>query len=171
MVCPMRRHSARIEDWRGAGVFAGGPVTSLAGLFVSAAFARVTYLERDLPDLTRRSAQLVCPSVSPGPLSKPVAALAAFERATYPFDARRQFADRSDRAVAVRSRTRHVGSVTTRGTAHGRGWGRSVGRGDRTCRRVRQGARLIACLRASSPHQRRTSRTHSSTDAPSGAPR
>jgi hypothetical protein len=84
----------RIEDWRNVAVFAGGPVTDWAGLFVSTAFTRATYLEREQsPVLSSDTRTLFAHLVANPTTSDQVRGIGAFEGAEYPFDDRRQFAD------------------------------------------------------------------------------
>ncbi len=86
--------AARVEDWRDAGVFAGGPLTKFTGLFAAAAFSRATSLERDVLDLdtSERSSLLAHLVSQPVPRGR-ISVLGAVERASHPFDERRQFAD------------------------------------------------------------------------------
>jgi hypothetical protein len=84
----------RIEDWRNAALFAGGPIASGTGLFVSTGFARATHLERERPPLvTATSRSVVAHVVSQPTETDQIRVIGAFEGATYPFDDRRQFAD------------------------------------------------------------------------------
>lgn len=84
----------RIEDWRNVAAFAGGPVADRVGLFVSTAFTRATYLEREqVPELTMDTRSVFAHLVANPTTSDQVRALGAFEGAEYPFDDRRQFAD------------------------------------------------------------------------------
>lgn len=83
----------RIDDWRGAGVFAGGPVASRAGLFVSTAFARATYLEREAPpQLTAETRSAFAHLTTRPSSSSQLRVLGAVEAASYPFMDRWQFA-------------------------------------------------------------------------------
>lgn len=84
----------RIEDWRDAGVFAGGPVTDSAGLFVSTGFTRATHLERETPPLFTSEQRTVLAHLVARPTAvDQVRVLAGFEGADRPYDDRRQFAD------------------------------------------------------------------------------
>jgi hypothetical protein len=84
----------RIEDWRSAAVFAGGPLVDRTGVFLSTGLTRATYLERERPPaLTSESRSVLAHLVSNVTSSDQVRILAAFEGADYPFEDRRQFAD------------------------------------------------------------------------------
>jgi hypothetical protein len=84
----------RIEDWRNAGVFAGGPLADHTGLFVSTGITRATHLERDAPRVLASETRSVTAHLVSSPTTfDQVRVLAAFEDARYPFDTRRQFAD------------------------------------------------------------------------------
>jgi len=86
--------AARVQDWRDAGMFAGGPLTRFTGVFAAAAFSRATSLERDVSDLitSERSSVFAHLVSQPAPGGR-IGVLAAVERASYPFDERRQFVD------------------------------------------------------------------------------
>ena len=84
----------RIEDWRNAAAFAGGPLADRVGLFVSTGFTRATYLEREQsPALTSDTRTVLAHLVANPTASDQVRALGAFEGAQYPFDDRHQFED------------------------------------------------------------------------------
>jgi hypothetical protein len=109
---------ARIEDWRDAGAFAGGPLTSFTGLFAAAAFSRAASLERDLSrlDTAERSSLFAHLVSQPSPLAR-IALLGAVERAVYPFDDRRQFSgtDVTERSTFTRGQL-SWDRMTTRGS-------------------------------------------------------
>ncbi|MCC7043767.1 MAG: TonB-dependent receptor [Acidobacteria bacterium] len=84
----------RMEDWRNAAVFAGGPIAHRTGLFLSTSFTRATHIERERPPVfTSESRTLFAHVVSNPTASDQIRILAAFERANAPFEDRRQFAD------------------------------------------------------------------------------
>lgn len=84
---------ARIEDWRQAAAFAGGPLSDRTGLFASTTFSRATYLERErAPLLTAAMGSLFAHVVARPSVRDQFRALVSVEAATYPFADRRQFA-------------------------------------------------------------------------------
>ena len=95
----------RLETWRGAGAFAGGPVGERADAFVSAAFSRAGYLEREMPPrLTAETRSLVAHVTARRSTRDQWRAGAAAERTTTPFIDRWQFANRdvTERATFAR---------------------------------------------------------------------
>lgn len=87
----------RIEDWRGASLSGGGPIGGRdAGLFLSAGFARATFLERDQPPVLSSHTRTVAGRYDGSPAPRQhLRVLGGFEVADYPFDDRRQLADRN----------------------------------------------------------------------------
>lgn len=91
----------RLEDWRSAAAYGGGPLGPKAGVFLSGAFSRASYLERQTPPQLKAETRSVFGHLTTRPTNRDqIRALLAVERAEYPFIERWQFANRD---VAERS--------------------------------------------------------------------
>jgi hypothetical protein len=87
---------ARISTWREVGGQISLPVGSRTGLLLSVAGARSEFFERNLPDVWRsESASLFGHLVSHQSDRDQLRVIAAAQRVKYPFEHRRQFADRA----------------------------------------------------------------------------
>ena len=117
---------ARLHGWREAGVVASGPMGDDAGVLATVSASRAEYRERGRPALLDSGATsfFAHAVVRPG-IRDQLRILAAAARLGYPFEDRRQLADRD--GASERARLGQVNVTWERLTADGGSWVASAG--------------------------------------------